>query len=343
LTLEDIQNYHPDEAVSLAPPGGLIMLEALVSSDQRLNPYVVWYNGKKTIGEGAVLEGAHRFLWKAPDKTGFHTIRAEAFPFKPDDELREITGKSRELSLPVSAKQENTGFFARESASFTHWYQFQGNLRDSKNPDRNLLESGAPRWAPYGGIYGALIGPGDAYTLPRSLFEGTQEGRGQIWLRFAPLSAGTLFSGSFTVSPGQTMDLALSVNETGLGLTVSSKNESRQGSVSLDAFHVRDFITAVIDFQYTKDSFTAGLGLKDMPPAETQTLASSNYISGEGNFILGGGLEPAREETDGGEVSETAVAIIDEVAVVFTPPPPPQVGESLIPDNENQRENPELR
>ncbi|MDR2110319.1 MAG: hypothetical protein LBP32_03335, partial [Spirochaetaceae bacterium] len=317
LNLEDIQSYLPDDAVSLVPPGGTVMLEALVSSDERLSPYVIWYNGKETIGEGAVDEGTHRFLWDAPHKTGFHTIRAEVFPFKPGEELREITGKSRELSLPVSAKQENTGFFARKAASFTHWYQFRGNLRDSKYPDRNLMENKKPRWAPHGGIYGAVIGPGDVYTLPQALFEGAEEGRGQILFRFAPLAAGTLFGGSFTISPGQTLNMNLSVNETGLKLTFSSQTEFREDVVPLDSFHARGFITAVIDFQYTKNSFTAGLGLGEMPAAEGQTLKLSNYINGEGIFTLGGGQGPFDGGVSG--APDLAVAIIDEAAAVFTP------------------------
>jgi hypothetical protein len=43
------------EGSSIVPPGTDVMLEVQIAADKRLEPYVVWYNGKKRIGEGGVV------------------------------------------------------------------------------------------------------------------------------------------------------------------------------------------------------------------------------------------------------------------------------------------------
>jgi hypothetical protein len=110
FALNDIQMYLPDDSSGsrLIPPGTTVMLEARLDFDRRLNPYIVWYNGKNIIGEGKLADGAGVILWKAPEQTGFHALRVEVFPVQ----LRKgYAGTSREIALPVSAKVTDAGYF----------------------------------------------------------------------------------------------------------------------------------------------------------------------------------------------------------------------------------------
>jgi hypothetical protein len=236
FTLDEIQSYPPGVSVGshLVPPGLTIMLETQVSAGEELDPYIVWYNGKKRIYEGSIAAGAGRFLWKAPDQTGFHTLRAEAFPFKPAPNLK---GTIKELSLPVSKKYEHTGAFAKKADQFSNWYQFAGDLRDTKAPAetnnaRVGQNNGSNRWLPADGIYGLAIGPNSTYQLPHAPYTHAQDERvdGQFLLRFKPVSGGTVFSALFNGedSSSVTLDLSLSTGEGGLnlGLNVGGKSIS---------------------------------------------------------------------------------------------------------------------
>jgi len=169
--LKDISMYLPGESGSqLISPETTVMLETRLDFDQRLDPYVIWYNGKSVIGEGKISGGAGTILWKAPEQAGFYSVRMEAFPFQL--KRNNATGISREITLPVSPKAVNLGYFfennrgytarsplaagtvypeqvrlitalnsTEQSASATpsapellRWYQFEGNLRNSTSP-----------------------------------------------------------------------------------------------------------------------------------------------------------------------------------------------------------------
>jgi len=99
----------------LIPPGATVMLEAGLDFDSRLNPYVIWYNGKNIISEGNITEGAGNILWKAPEQAGFYSLRLEVLPYKLK---RNFTGLFREITLPVSTKTSNTGYFFGNSPDF---------------------------------------------------------------------------------------------------------------------------------------------------------------------------------------------------------------------------------
>jgi len=107
--LNDISMYLPWlYDTRLIPPDAMVMLEAGLDFDSRLNPYVIWYNGRNIIGEGYIREGAGTILWKAPEQSGFYSLRLEVFPYHLK---RNLTGIFREITIPVSAKASQTGYF----------------------------------------------------------------------------------------------------------------------------------------------------------------------------------------------------------------------------------------
>jgi hypothetical protein len=198
------------------------LLEAQVTAASQLDPYVIWYAGKNRIKEGRMSEGYNRIIWKVPERAGFQVIRAETFPFQPKNIglTSNIPGKTRELSLPITKKFEGKGYFAKDAERLKRWYQLWGALQDVKVPDdqsSDLMarQSSPPKWEPYAGNYGLLVGSEETYTLPASslLFAESQKQdqrtarqsenalsmpvRRQIMLHFVPLSKGTIFSGDF--------------------------------------------------------------------------------------------------------------------------------------------------
>jgi len=107
--LNDIPMYLPWlYDTRLIPPGATVMLEAGLDFDSRLNPYVIWYNGRNIISEGNISDGAGTILWKAPEQSGFYSLRLEVLPYRLK---RNFTGIYREITIPVSAKASQTGYF----------------------------------------------------------------------------------------------------------------------------------------------------------------------------------------------------------------------------------------
>ncbi|MDR2575887.1 MAG: hypothetical protein LBC52_05525 [Treponema sp.] len=107
--LNDISMYLPWlHDTRLIPLDATVMLEAGLDFDSRLNPYVIWYNGRTIISEGYIREGAGTILWKAPEQSGFYSLRLEVLPYNLK---RNFTGIFREITIPVSAKASQTGYF----------------------------------------------------------------------------------------------------------------------------------------------------------------------------------------------------------------------------------------
>jgi hypothetical protein len=321
FTLGDIQSYLPgvSEGTQLVPPNIYIVLETKVASDDRLDPYVVWYAGKKVIARGRVSERANCVLWKTPDQTGFHTIRAEVFPLLPEDAISEaVIGRVKELSLPISLKHEDMAFFTDSERGFIHWYQFWGTLEDAKNSanrEKNLVSvlKGPAQWIPYEGIYGLSIGSDDVYAIPGSPFAlaENEQGRGKILFHFVPLTEGTIFNASFVQDPGpENLILDLSVVQDGLRWHIDRGSEVYEETVHLNYLEDSGFITARIDFEITGDHFTAQLTLEN-PWLDTEeiTLPLSGPMSGKGMFRFGAGTIPW---AGGKELAGRSVSIVDE-------------------------------
>jgi hypothetical protein len=317
FTLEDIQSFLPMAVTGgrLIPMGINVMLKTEIRADERLDPYVVWHNGKKVLAQGRVSGGADYLLWKTPEKTGFHSIRAEVFPLLPGDRVPEnIIGKNKELSLPVSSKSEGKKQFEGYEASgeFIGWYQFWGTLIDAKAPDnaqRRLipLYSPSPRWIPFNAMYSLFVGRDDSYLLPGTPFklEQGEQGTGRMYFHLAALAEGSILSIRFAgqetppkkpadQSAGETADgtaaLDLFLAGDALILRIASEDASREGSLGLDS---GEFITVEVVFAIAPDRFDAELRLGN--PAKTTGLLSvalAKPISGEGAVRLGGGESP---------------------------------------------------
>ena len=320
FSLGDIQKYLPDVAAEshLIPPGLTIMLEAQVVSDERLDPYIVWYSGRKRLSEGRFADGAGFMLWKAPEQTGFHTIRAEIFPVRP---VLDLVGKSREITLPISSKVKSRGYFSPEAEDIVYWYQFQGNLQDSKTPvstERALIPRGESnsRWLPEDTIYGLIAGPNASYFLPLFSLAPLEEkhNSGRFMLRFKPVSEGIILSVLFkseAVPPdqvymnlsfsGETLNLDLIGQETAASIPVSYIPEEAAG-----------FITLFVDFSIQEDRFDARLSMDGGRfPAEPVSISLPNPLTGEGSFQLGASLlKPEAKEKD-------AVPVFSEEQAVF--------------------------
>ena len=116
--LKDISMYLPSQSGSqLIAPETTVMLEARLDFDKRLDPYVIWYNGKNIMSEGKISSGAGTILWKAPEQAGFYSLRMEAFPLQL--KRNNYIGISREITLPVSPKAGNPGYFFTNNREYT--------------------------------------------------------------------------------------------------------------------------------------------------------------------------------------------------------------------------------
>jgi len=236
--LKDISMYLPwFSDTRLIPPGVAVMLEASLDFDSRLNPYVIWYNGRNIIAEGNISEGAGNILWKTPEQSGFYSLRLEVLPYRLK---RGFTGIFREITIPVSTKASQTGYFfengpdyptKRPLASGTVYseqvklaaaanktattpvvppkhpellrlYRFDGSLDEAGSiPDRAFEPSNETvlRWAAVGQSYGLSAGPDDAYLLRpiRFIRQGQDEGGGIFLFHIRPVAEGAIFSAFF--------------------------------------------------------------------------------------------------------------------------------------------------
>jgi hypothetical protein len=259
-SISEISAYLPGyfQDSYLIAPGTVIMLEAKVAGDERLDPYVVWYDGKKPMGGGKIRSGGNKFFFKTPEEIGFRLLRAEAFPFPPagkrgagtQPEEETARGKIRELSLPVSFKGKGPEFSAFSPEDLTGRYLFAGDLRDSldASPERVLVKEddgveGLPNWLGYGGIYGLAVGPRDCYLSPQEIFGPQDPERKVFSFRCKILRDGTVFS---AFPADGSANLELSREKENLVLTLKTDKISRKAETALP--FVEDFISFSLSF-----------------------------------------------------------------------------------------------
>jgi hypothetical protein len=344
FALDDIRNYLPSVSPGnyLISAGEYILLEALIDSDPRLNPYLVWYINKKRIGEGYLADGANYLFWEAPEKTGFQSISVEVFPFLPDAQIKGIV---KELSLPVSKKNANRGAFSQSAAQYALWYRFEGNLINAQSPADSLKflvpqENRAPQWLPWAGIYGLSIGREDVYHLPGSPFllaEGEQ-GKGRLIFRVKLMAEGTIFKAVFKESrtSSDALDLNLSYRRNALNLVITEKFRTQNSAeeaktytetIGLHAGLTEDFIVFFIDFEIRKNRFIFQLGLENMGMMSGEKIIPlAGSLSGLGVFQFGESLPPTSRRNERTALPYNAnarqpVFILDELGVLYTRKP----------------------
>jgi hypothetical protein len=344
FALGEIQSFLPMEITGgrLIPPGINMMLEIEISADPWLDPYVIWHSGKDILAQGRLSAGANRLFWKTPDQTGFHSIRAEVFPLLPGDRMPgNMIGKIKELSLPVSSKSEGIQHFSDPSGEFSNWYRFWGTLDDMKapnNPERRLvpLYARPPQWAPFGGIYGLLVGQNDVYTLPKTPFIVSEDmqGTGRILFRLATLSEGAIvnirFAGEETAggaqetpdSPAGAAELELSFAGDALILRIASNDESREEFLTLSGDEASGFITVIVEFVVAPDHFDAELRL-GTTAGTPLSIALAAPISGEGAVRFGEGHRQGAKQTAAGKYGAGTIAL-NELALSYITLPLPQ-------------------
>jgi hypothetical protein len=324
FTLDDIHIYLPGffGESHIVQPGLPIMLETNLAAGTDLEPYLVWYNGKKRVHEGYVSDGAACFLWQAPPQTGFHVLKVEAFPFKPRTTRAPVpTGRIKELSLPISTKVEKlnnsralydapsgteTGFSENHLVA-ARWYQFFANLDDSAGTGggKNTLSpvNHAPEWLPGAGIFGVAIGPHHRFSIPGPLFIPPAQGGidGRLLFRFVPLADGTVFSASFKLENSlETLELRLSRARETLILNYSAGAVSGEKTAPLAAGQNDELITAVLGFGAANGRLSVSLALDaaaQFLPDESIPLPGP--LTGYGTFQIGADITPVKSDFTG--------------------------------------------
>ncbi|MDR2807720.1 MAG: hypothetical protein LBB43_01785 [Spirochaetaceae bacterium] len=307
----DIQLYIPDfsEQSSLIPTNTLMMLESMATVDSRLNPYIVWYFNKKEIAQGFISAGANKVLLDIADQVGFQTIGAELFPFPPRNAIK---GKVSELSVPVSAKHKNDGFFSRKAYPPDSLYQFKKNLNDSKTPKTLAAYpiNQAPTWLGAVGIYGLAIGGNPVYALPLPSFT-PQKGEGDsgtIAFYAYFLADGTLFRALYRVG-AVPVEISSFVYQGRVFLQSTVKDKTK--TVSLDRFVLRSDVFYSLSYNFTvrDKKLLVGIAMgESLTESQVMTLEFDEPIGAFESFQLG------KSE------NKRPVAIIDELAVWFTNP-----------------------
>jgi hypothetical protein len=323
-----LPGYSPDSY--LIAPGTIVMLEARVTAAEDLDPYIVWYDGKRRIGEGRISAGGGSLFFTVPGENGFRLLRAEAYPFPrdkkngPENAGPEETarGKIRELSLPVSLK--GTGpdyvlFSEKEGENFAAHYLFAGDLRDSLDPgpERALIkenEDSGVRWLGYGGIFGLPVGPGDCYLIPQEIFgfSGQDEGKKIFNFRAKLLRDGPFFSVLLANDSGE---IQLSGEKEHLVLTLTTEGNSKKVEAALPP--AEDFISFSLSLDFRGNSPAAVLS----PDGALEASLDLTGVSAEGAAYRLGTPVPVEtgEEKDPGEEAQDPpglpALILDELAV----------------------------
>jgi hypothetical protein len=328
LSFEDVQVYLPGiaENSQSIQNGNVVLLDIKLDFDSRLDPYVVWYNGKKTIDEGKYSSGAGSLLWKAPDQNGFVSLSAEVFP---SFEKAGLAGYQRGISLLVSSKEVDMHLLSKDTPNLVRWYTFEGDLTDSLAKDskeRAIEPAGNNRlkWMPSNGTYGLASGGDNEYSLPSFPLLINEKETWQIVSRFKLLSEGEIYSVQF----GSVFDvtMTLSVNKTNIVLTLASPSKTYSETLKLPE-EKDSFVTVSVKFfvqsgrlyakQVLEKSGLAMDSLKD-PPVNPISLEAD--IDKEFKIILGQQSNPADDAQAAAKQvavqKQAFTAIWDELAIL---------------------------
>jgi hypothetical protein len=316
FSYEGINVYLPGitENPQIIPKGTVLMLEAELDFGSRLDPYIVWYNGRRKISEGKYSDGAGQLFWKAPEQSGFFSIRAEVFPISG---YIGLAGYQKEISLLVSSKTTDVHLVSENISQLVHWYVFDGNLNDSKiaaTPERSLKSANNNhRWKSANGTYGLAAGSDNTYTLPKVSIS-NEAANWQALFRFMPLNEGQIFSVMFETYPDVYVNLYMENKNLVLKLTSPLKTVSQVVRLPEHT----SFITAGVSFSILPDILSAKINIIDnfVDQGELAVQPISIEVGIKDNFQILLGTNNSTVEA----VNPAYTAIWDEFALYNEPP-----------------------
>ncbi|MDR0301736.1 MAG: hypothetical protein LBI04_05410 [Treponema sp.] len=240
--------------------GNVILLDIKLDFDSRLEPYIIWYNGKRIIDEGSYSDGAGTLLWKAPEQNGFVSLSAEVFPSL---DRMGLSGQQKGISLLVSSREIDMHLLSPDTPDIVYWYTFEGNLNDSfmKGLAGRAIEPAGKnkiKWLSSNGTYGLASGA-DTYTLPGIPFTNNGNENWQIISRFKPLDEGEILSVQF--GPIFDVTMTLSNNKSNLILTLASASKTYSEVLNLPD-EEDSFVTASVKFFIQSGLLSAKLNLE---------------------------------------------------------------------------------
>jgi hypothetical protein len=339
FSYEGIKVYMPGigDNSQLIPRGTTIMLSAELDFDSRLNPYIIWYDGKQIISEGQYSQGAGSLFWKTPEQSGFFSLRAEVFPV---EDFEELVGYKKGISLLISSKTIDVNLISENIPQLIHWYTFEADLSDSKMPssaERTLspLAKNSPKWMGANGTYGVVTDSENILALPKVFVKKDEAETWQTVFRFKPLNDGSVFSIQFGAVSAAYMNLFVEGQNLVLTLisplrTVSQRlnlfASSAEPSESVQAAEQENsFITAGISFSILPGRLSAQINIiGDFLEGElaARPISINVNIDDEFQIMLGANnnYSSAEEPSDNPQAGAGSTALWDEFALYYMPP-----------------------
>jgi hypothetical protein len=346
FSYEGINVYLPGagDTPHIVPKDSVVMLEVNLNFDPRLNPYIIWYNGKNKISEGKFSDGAGFIFWKSPEQNGFFSLCAEVFPTEKGDDL---AGYKKEISLLVSSNVNNIHLISSNIEQLKHWYTMEGNLNDLKNiaSDGNALKSGTKnklKWMGKDGTYGVATGYNNILELPKMTVLHKDTETWQALFRFKPLNNGVILSANFASSNDAAMFLSIEGKDLVLTLTSPQKKVLQTVRLTTESDelpgNIEDlpFVTAGIKFSINSNMLSAQINVTgNLRPVElaTRPIMLETKIEDKFSITLGftddsslaelknaGDKPESSAEQTNAKILSGYNALWDEFALYYMPP-----------------------
>lgn len=297
FTFKELRVYPPGKGPSLEkplfPPGITILLEADISADPRLDPYVVWTFDSRTMHEAYLSEGGATLLWKTPALEALYSVQARLYPEKPSDKdvpgtLASVPFYSRNCSVPVSSTR-SARLPGMDASSYDLFFRFLGNLYDDQQYMNEIkkLYSFTPtpdkeaRWIPLGDSYGIAVGAGEQYVLDLDASFDKLDSL-DIFLRLSPADHGSIFAVSFTSGMLSGL-IQLEYGEEGYTLALTAADYKEQQLLRKLSVEKTAFIPVCIRLEQAESSLVVGMLHDESGPAvpllEVMTEAEGFSVS----------------------------------------------------------------
>ena len=241
FSYKGINAYLPGiaDSLQLIPKGTVVMLEADMVFDKKIDPYIIWYDGKNKIKEGNYSNGLRQIFWEAPELSGFFSLRAEIFPY---DDYKELTGYKKEISLLVSSKEIDLHLISENISQLEYWYKFEAGLRDSKMPaslEREIKQIAGNnlKWKGINGTYGLASGYGSVFNLPKTSIQ-NKYNDWQVLFRLNSINSGGVFSIIFDPLASGSVRMHFYIEGGNLILVLTSPLKTVSQTVNLSALSV---------------------------------------------------------------------------------------------------------